>query len=435
MASQAEFGGGSVLVQEHDAGVQDCDPLTSEQEATDIATIERKKWGELGGLEPPDRSEEYYSCGYIEGGMVLFPRRITACCVAHSDGLRGEPTLANFSGGEVPIAEMLKTRKQMMDIHQSGGFHDQCQGCPHLVKQKWGKKDYLIDMITIAHFTHCNIKCTYCYTVKSPELTIRPKDVYNLVPVFESMIRDKILAPNAVIRFSGGEPTMLKEFEQLIEMVSAYGARIIVYTNAVLFSPAIIRGLERRRVELVLGIDAGSPEVYRTVKGTNDCEAVWKNTAAYAAVDPASAWAKMIVRYDNYMDVDKFVERCEIAKVRRVFYDCDADAWAYPEHLPAVVDAIAKLKYEAEKRGWVTQCAEAGSQNIADRELMTRMERRYRDLAEAEDVGRALLFRTQLAETVGVDFSLYEAAAEQLGVGYALAMRKQAAAGYQPDAR
>jgi pyruvate-formate lyase-activating enzyme len=116
--------------------------------------------------------------------------------------------------------------------------------------------------------------------------------VYDLLPIFKQLIESRTLSPKAEIRFSGGEPSVLPEFEELLDMVSAYGPRIRIYTNAVVRSEAVLRALAKKRVELVLGIDAATDDVYKKVKGRNVNRQVWDNVAAYVAIDPDNCWRR-----------------------------------------------------------------------------------------------------------------------------------------------
>lgn len=360
--------------------------------------------------------EPYYSCEYIEGGIVFYPDRISACCVSH--GLVGQPRILDFKGGELPIEDISAWRKKTIEAHKREEFHPDCKGCPLLAKGAWGakKEEHSIHMITIAHFTHCNLRCGYCYTVNSPELNIRPKLVYDLLPIFKQMIESKALSPKAEIRFSGGEPSVLPEFEELLDMVSAYGPRIRIYTNAVVRSEAVLRALAKRRVELVLGIDAATDAVYKKVKGRNVNRQVWENVAAYVAIDPDNCWAKMIVRQENICDVMPFVKRCEEINVRKVYFDLDAGIRAYgPLAAEMYIDALALLKYECEKRGIETACAEAGTNSFSTDAVVARVERAYDALAARdEDGGQRVQFLRRLDRS-GVDWKLYAHGMKELG--------------------
>ncbi len=361
-------------------------------------------------MSGPERDQEaYHSCEYIEGGVVFYPNRITACCVFHSNS-RGQPVITEFSGGELPIEKIQAWRDQTIAAHKREEFIADCRGCPLLVKRAWGgQPSHTIHMITIAHYTHCNLRCNYCYTVLRPHLNIKAKKVYDLLSIFKQMIESKVLSPQAEIRFSGGEPTILPEFEEFLDLVSAYGPRIRIYTNAVVRSEAILRALAKRRVELVLGIDAATDDVYKIVKGRNVNQQVWNNVAAYVAVDPDNSWAKMIVRRENIGDVKQFVERCVEVGVRKVYYDLDANITPTDGNKleDIYVDAVALLKYECEKRGIETQCAEVGTNSFSNDAVLERVEQVYDQIAARdEDSGPRVQFLREM-ERSGIDWKLY----------------------------
>lgn len=58
--------------------------------------------------------------------------------------------------------------------------------------------------------------------------------------------------------FSTPSMRSIPEFDPLLEALTKYGARCVVYTNAAKRSDAIIDALRRDRIELVFGIDAAS---------------------------------------------------------------------------------------------------------------------------------------------------------------------------------
>jgi molybdenum cofactor biosynthesis enzyme MoaA len=363
--------------------------------------------------------DEYPSCEYLQSGLVFFPNRIAACCVSHTNGLLGQPILSPFSGGVIPINTITTNRSRIIALHQDGGVYPQCDGCPRLIKAQWGQPEYPVEEITIAHFTHCNLRCSYCYTINTRGMTIHPNEVYSLLPVFRQLIEQKMLSPNAIVRFSGGEPTILPEFEDLLDMIISYGPRLIIYSNAVVLSQAILRSLARKKVELVLGVDAASPEVYKRIKGADRCNVVWSNVASYARVDPDAMWVKMIVRYDNMTDVLPFVNRVEAVGARKVYYDLDAGAAGMLSELEQVIQAAAHLKFECEKRGIATACAEAGSQALAQHDVEKRIEAAMDAIAMQEPTGRQLLFKRRLINDIGLDWALFEQAKTKLGPAYA----------------
>ena len=321
--------------------------------------------------KPGASAKKYLSCRYIESGVVFQPARtITPCCANPAGGF--SPELIPFNGGDFSIEAMLKARARLIEGHQSGDIAKECQGCPRLTEEEWGnhRSEYAIDEVTVAHFTSCNIRCNYCYTVtgdmKAP-LSKAPR----LLPVFQKLIEEGLLAPHAVVKFSGGEPTLSPEFEPLLNLLSDYGARSIVYTNATKLSAAILEALKRDKVEVICGIDAASIKTYKAIKKMNYYDKVWKVVSEYCAALPSNArnkvWAKFIFCLENYHEAKSFVRLAAEAGAKYVYYDFDSsrvegrvahtDTLGLPE---IVADYVAILRHECEKYAITANFAESG---------------------------------------------------------------------------
>jgi pyruvate-formate lyase-activating enzyme len=214
-----------------------------------------------------------------------------------------------------------------------------------------------------------------------------------MLSTFEQLIERKLLAPYATVRFSGGEPTLSPEFEALINLLTDYGVRSIVYTNAVKRSEAIVNALRRDKVELVLGIDAATVEVYKAIKKMNYNEKVWKVVAEYCAERQPNAvnkvWAKFIFCIENYHEARHFVQRAEAAGAKHVYYDFDASrargklergGIKLPEE---VADHVAVLRYECARRGIEVDFAQSGLPWLTP-ERTARIEREMERLAQTE---------------------------------------------------
>jgi len=325
----------------------------------------------LAGTAPAAR-QRYLSCHHLERGLVFYPSRATACCANPATG--DTPTLAPFTA-ELTAEQILEGRAKIIARHKAGDIVPECRGCPRLVEGTWQSEDgygeYPIDDVTIAHFTTCNIRCNYCYTVTRPELSAPLSKAPRILQTFEQLIAEGQLAPYATVRFSGGEPTLLPEFEPLLTLLTNHGVHSHVYTNAVKLSDAILNALRQDKVELILGIDAAYAATYKAIKKMNYNETVWKNVAVYCATQrreaTAKIWAKFIFCGENYAEATAFVERAAAAGVKHVYYDFDASR-ARPGMdrdglglLPdEVADQVAALRHQCAIRGIEANFAQAG---------------------------------------------------------------------------
>jgi organic radical activating enzyme len=314
-------------------------------------------------------AKKYLSCRFIERALTFFHGRATACCANPATG--HTPTIAPFAG-ELSVAALAEGRASIIERHKRGDIVPECRGCPRLTEADWEAESiapYAIDEITVAHFSSCNIRCNYCYTVTDAEQTAPLSKAPRILPVFQQLIEQKLLSPNAVVKFSGGEPTLSREFEPLLNLLIDYGAHCIVYTNATKRCDAILDAIRRDKVELVLGIDAATSEVYKAIKKMNYNEKVWKVVAEYcAAVQPDASnkvWAKFIFCLENYHEAAHFARRAADAGAQYVYYDFDSsripgrerDDQTYPE---VIADYVAVLRHECMKRGIIVEFAQSG---------------------------------------------------------------------------
>ena len=321
---------------------------------------------------PPAEQERYLSCRFLERAATFYPGQVAACCANPATGKT--LTLARYQGGQLDPETVLQARERVIARHKAGDIDAACQQCPRLTEEAWqapgALSEYAIDEVTIANFTSCNIRCNYCYTVIRPDLAAPLSKQPRILPTFQKLIERNLLAPNATVRFSGGEPMLSQEFEPLLKLLTNHGVRSVVYTNATKRSDAIMEALARDKVELVLGIDAATVQTYKAIKKMNYNEKVWAVVAEYCRALPLNAtnkvWAKFIFCLENYHESRLFVERAHASGARHVYYDIDSSrvhpgAVREGRSLPEVIcDHLAVLRYECEKRGIHVAFAQSG---------------------------------------------------------------------------
>ena len=339
---------------------------------------------------------KYLSCRFIERGATFYPWQIHACCANPATGQT--PAIASYDTG-LSAASLLEGRAKIIERHKRGDIVPECRGCPRLEESEWEPERfgaYAIDEVTIAHFSSCNIRCNYCYTVTKPEQAAPLSKAPRILPVFQDLIDQQLLAPNATVRFSGGEPTLSVEFEPLLRLLTEYGARCIVYSNATKRSDAIMEALARDKVELVLGIDAASVDVYKAIKKMNYNEKVWQVVAEYCrAVVPGASnkvWAKFIFCIENIHEAEHFVRRAADAGAKHVYYDFNSTRVQLEQRqrggimLPEETTYyVAVLRHECMKRGIEVDFAQSGLVWLTP-ERTERMERELASLQRMEQL-------------------------------------------------
>ena len=99
----------------------------------------------------------------------------------------------------------------------------------------------------------------------------------------KELFKKKLFKPGGEITFAGGEPTILKEFDELINFLLKNGAsRITVHSSGIKHSKAIEKGIKQGVLSVCLSADSGTRETYKKVKRVDKFEQFWKTAKKYA---------------------------------------------------------------------------------------------------------------------------------------------------------
>jgi organic radical activating enzyme len=275
----------------------------------------------------------YYSCEYIESGVAFNVESVNACCVLQQN--LGWPLLANFEGGSFPLKTIMQNKQCIVQLNQERAY-PHCENCSRLMKKKWKPRSCLFDTFIIANFRYCNIRCKYCSIAQETANTKKP---YTLMPILEDLLNSELAAPEGHVHWGGGEPTVFKEFNPLIDLFSAYSYHHVIYTNCVIFSPRIETLLRTKQAKVICSVDSGSRKVYHLIKQRDHFEQVWTNIKRYAETD-GHIELKFLVTEDNYHDINAFIERVLSIGVNKVICDLDCNLTSIP---PPIVNAIQSL--------------------------------------------------------------------------------------------
>lgn len=223
----------------------------------------------------------YYSCPWIEHGLVFFQSKLTMCCHCGHEG--GGHTLIrdNFEGQKIDWDRVFYVKDIFRRFHKKGKINKSCMGCPYLIEDKWDEQRY-IDNLYISHWTNCNSKCIYCYANQHPE-NFKENKIYSVMPYIKEMVDKGILKGGGLISFGGGEPTLLDEFEDLITyFLDNYFWGIRVHTSGLIYSQALARAINEIRAYVVVSVDSGSKETFEKIKQIPAYDKVRENIRKYA---------------------------------------------------------------------------------------------------------------------------------------------------------
>lgn len=271
---------------------------------------------------------KYISCQHIEHGITFFSNSVQICCISSHIGGGNIMQIDNYKGEMIDWDKLFEMRSAIRESHKQGKIHPKCEGCYYLNEREWNPNNYF-DEVLIGHWTHCNCKCSYCYTEADKQF-FQTRKSYNILPIIKDMIERKILNPEGIITFGGGEPTILEEFEELIYLLLKFGMKNIrIHSSGIKYSPAIEKGLKAGKITLITSIDSGSKEVYEKIKQVPCFDKVWENLKRYSKTKNGLIRTKYVIcpgLNDNSDEIKKWFKLTKKAGINDIAFDIE-DNW------------------------------------------------------------------------------------------------------------
>ena len=237
---------------------------------------------------------------------------------------------------------------------KTGEGIDICKNCIYLEEKEYDDEDYIAS-INFNEGMTCNLKCVYCTMTHGEISDAKPYDSY---PIIKQLADNNYLRKGGFISVAGGEPTLGKNFDKMIDLFIEHEIQPIrVLTNGLIFSRAIERGLGMKYVNIMISVDSGSPEMYKWIKGVDAYDRVWENIRKYheSQNDPNYVKTKYIIIptiNDNKEEIIKFFVQnqkigigCVAFDIEMTWYDENKDN--IPESLYELVDFTVE---EAKRR-------------------------------------------------------------------------------------
>lgn len=257
----------------------------------------------------------YKSCQWVNRGIEFRTDSLRLCCYGYLQGRETEyqTVIKQKYHGELPDwNEIFKIKQKFKNMHKKSEYLDACKNCIYLYEKDWDEENY-INHFTFNHWTKCNCNCSYCYTREDKKAFNSYKE-YPLYPIVKDMFKKGIIKHTAesCIIFGGGEPTILHEFDKLIDLFLEKGCKNIrINSSGIKYSKSIERGLKSGAISLVISTDAGSRETYEKIKRVKTYGKVWGNIRKYAkAAGDTNLLKVKYILYptvnDNYEEIDKW---------------------------------------------------------------------------------------------------------------------------------
>jgi wyosine [tRNA(Phe)-imidazoG37] synthetase (radical SAM superfamily) len=219
------------------------------------------------------------SCKKLESGLRLAPEGIHACCMG--------PIISPMywtaeEASQIKITKhlIIEKRKWLLELLNDEKSDISCKHCGLVERKRFGDVCLMrLGHINMAHFSLCNLRCSFCSFTQRNEF-YRAK--YDALPILREFNTEDV-EWDSHVDLNGGEPTLLPDLDEYIQYFTSRGIRILLYTNAVRFHPSIYEGLADGTITWVItSLDAGTPSTFQRIKGGNKFFQVLENLSRYA---------------------------------------------------------------------------------------------------------------------------------------------------------
>ena len=268
------------------------------------------------------------SCKALQSSVYFAPDELRHCCKRffYKGEMKGDVQIFPVrKDKKIEVEDIIKEKRKLIN-KINNGITNPCTGCPHLVKDDWDDIEPLkLQHISIEAHSVCSMKCSYCsdvyYGGKKPN--------YDLEEVLDDLIKKNSFSNNVDIAWGGGEPLLLKNFENILTDLTN---RIkpfsnMIYSNAVKYSHVIEKYLKEDKAKLTTSIDAGNVETFKKVRGVKAFDKVFSNLKKYNDAAKKNIIIKYILTEGNYdkENLDGFIGKIKDYNLQNCSFQISAD--------------------------------------------------------------------------------------------------------------
>lgn len=247
----------------------------------------------------------YKSCVGIRRGFNFYRSgKITACCGRISPELE----IAYTTDEDLP-QKILQNQARILRLHKENAPPQACRACPSFIERDWAPEiePLHFSKIFLNHYKKCNLRCVHCgYRGFDDEEEDTPHE--QVFEAIKSCIAAKICLPKPFLEVGGGEPSLAKGLEPILQYALDNGCGALINSNGAKFSPLFASGVNANLFSLLLTPDAGSRETYARIKGVDAFDATWRNIGRYMAATSGKARVKFILEEGNKTDIPAMIE-------------------------------------------------------------------------------------------------------------------------------
>lgn len=275
----------------------------------------------------------YKSCTRIRDGFNFYRSgKVTACC----NSLHPELELARIDDPALP-EKILAGQARLRMRHKLGDAPAACRACSSFGAYDWDRYPARgpFTQMSLNHFKKCNLKCAHCGYRRQDDAE-RDTPHEKVFDAIRRCIAAGICVPKPYLEVGGGEPSLARGLEDIVQHALENGWEGLINSNAARFSQVFASGVNAGLFTLLLTPDAGSRETYARIKGVDNFENAWRNIGRYMAATEGKAVVKFILEEGNKHDIPAMVETAKRygASTLMLSMDMNLPAGSQREYIP-----------------------------------------------------------------------------------------------------
>ena len=273
---------------------------------------------------------KYRSCHSVEGELFFnHLNKISYCSMVTPDG--GQPLLyKNYNGELIDWDDFFNKRDEHIQLMKQGGSLDACKNCTWIREDNWNNSKKRFNYILLNTWVKCNLQCIYCKNHNNNYILENTKE-YDLLPVLKDMIDKKLIDSETKIDFAGGESTLDKHFDEILNLfIDAKVSNININSNCTIFSNSILNGLKNGYITLISSIDAGDRNIFKKIKQNDLWNQVWSNIKKYQSVLNKENLSALKLKFiivpsvnDSKSQILKFLLKSKQYKIKNTILNVD----------------------------------------------------------------------------------------------------------------
>jgi hypothetical protein len=219
------------------------------------------------------------SCYKLESGLRLGQEGVHACQLGpFSSPIYFTPEEASLRN--ITKADIVEKRKWIFDLLNSKDAETPCKQCDMVVEKEMDEVRFdQLGHIDLAAATTCNLRCDFCaYTHEDSFADAK----YDALKILENFGPNDVVW-KAAVDFNGGEPTILKNFDEYLDYYTNRKIRVFLFTNGLVYKQSVYNAIENGAIRwCVVSLDAGTSGTYNKTKKSTKYETVLENIVRYS---------------------------------------------------------------------------------------------------------------------------------------------------------